>query len=69
MSSRSARLEADLFLLGGREGVIEVISRVSVEVRFKCIEEYKGSTDFENEIIKASSATFIQDFQNCKAHL
>ena len=38
---------------------------IPVEIRYKCIAEYKTSTDFEDELVEASLAGFILQEPQC----
>ena len=40
---------------------------IPVEIRYKCIAEYKTSTDFEDELVEAS--WLDSSFKNRNAHL
>ncbi|KAG1361206.1 putative DNA-binding protein RHL1 [Cocos nucifera] len=56
----SARLGADPSLPEGSGGFLDASPWIPIEVRHWCIEEYKASTNFEEEIIEASTVAFIQ---------
>ena len=65
----SVSLEVDPCLSRGSRRFTKVVVEVPTKVSYKCIEEYKTSMDFDEELVEASSTGFIQDIEDCKAHL
>ncbi|EHA8590447.1 putative Adenylate kinase 4 [Cocos nucifera] len=65
----SARLGADLPLLGGSGGSTDASTSIPTKVRYWCIEEYKALVNFKEEIVETSSAAFIQGFEDYKTCL
>ena len=54
---------------GDKLKFVEAMVGAAVKAKSKCTEKYNTPMDIENEVIEASSITFIHGFLNYKAYL